>query len=50
MRDRIEVAADISEDEAKAKALGSETVQKFMDGKEPRLIAMCRAKLVSIVV
>ncbi|MFN8596749.1 MAG: leucine--tRNA ligase [Anaerolineae bacterium] len=50
VRDRIEAAADISEDEAKAKALASETVQKFMDGKEPRLIKYVPGKLVSIVV
>lgn len=50
VRDRLEVLADIGEDEAKAKALASEAVQKFMDGKEPRKMVYVAGKLVSIVV
>ena len=50
VRDRFEASADISEDEAKAKALASETVQKFMDGKAPRMMKYVPGKLVSIVV
>jgi len=50
VRDRIEVAADISEAEAKSTALASEQVQKFLDGKEPKKIVYVTGKLVSIVV
>ncbi len=50
VRDRIEVAADISEEEAKAAALHSENVQKHLDGKEPKKIVYVTGKLVSIVV
>ncbi|HEY4722178.1 MAG TPA: class I tRNA ligase family protein, partial [Anaerolineae bacterium] len=50
VRDRFDAPIDISEAEAKAKALASEIVQRFMDGKEPRKIVYVRGKLVSIVV
>jgi leucyl-tRNA synthetase len=50
VRDRFEAPADISEDEATVKALASETVQKFMDGKAPKMIKYVPGKLVSIVV
>jgi leucyl-tRNA synthetase len=50
VRDRLEVPADISEAEAKAKALSSEIVQKFLDGKEPSKMVYVAGKLVSIVV
>ena len=50
VRDRIEVAADISEAEAKATALASEQVQKHLDGKAPKKIVYVTGKLVSIVV
>ena len=46
----IEVAADISEAEAKATALASEQVQKHLDDKEPKKIVYVTGKLVSIVV
>mgnify|MGYP000393898027 CR=1 FL=1 len=39
-----------AEKEAKAKALASETVQKFMEGKEPRKVIVIEGKLVNIVV
>ena len=50
VRARIEVAADISEEDARAAALASETVQKFLDGKEPKKIMYVKGKLVSVVV
>jgi leucyl-tRNA synthetase len=50
VRYRFEAPADIGEAEAKAQALDSGTVQKFMDGKEPRMIKYVPGKLVSIVV
>ena len=50
VRDRIEVAADISEAAAKAAALASEQVQKHLEGREPKKIVYVTGKLVSIVV
>jgi leucyl-tRNA synthetase len=49
VRDRIEVAADISEADAKTAALASEQVQKHLEGKEPKKIVYVSGKLVSIV-
>ncbi|MCW1892184.1 MAG: leucine--tRNA ligase [Candidatus Uhrbacteria bacterium] len=48
VRDRIQVPSDISEDEAKAKALASENVQKYLEGKEPKKIIYVKGKLVTI--
>jgi leucyl-tRNA synthetase len=50
VRDRIEVAADIGEEEAKAAALASEQVRKHLEGKEPKKMVYVTGKLVSIVV
>ncbi len=51
VRDRIEVPADISEEEAKARALASENAQRFMDGKPPRkVIYVAKGGIVNIVV
>lgn len=48
VRDRIQVASDISEEEAKAKALSSENVQKYLEGKEPKKVIYVKGKLVTI--
>ncbi|MBU4360284.1 class I tRNA ligase family protein, partial [Patescibacteria group bacterium] len=50
VRDKIIVDANISEDEAKNKALDSEKVQKWLENKEPKKIIYIKSKLVSIVV
>ena len=50
VRDNIEVDFDIAEDDAKAVALSSEKVQKWLDGKEPKKIIYIKGKLISIVV
>jgi leucyl-tRNA synthetase len=50
VRDRIEVAANISEQDAQATALASEQVQKHLDGMKPKKIVYVTGKLVSIVV
>jgi leucyl-tRNA synthetase len=50
VRDRIEVAADIGEEEAKQKALTSENAQRFMDGQQPKKVVYVPGKLVSIVI
>ena len=49
LRDTLEVPAEISEAEAKAKALNSEKVQKWLEGKEPKKVIYVKGKLVSIV-
>ncbi len=49
VRDRIVVPADIGEDEAKARALASENVRKYLAGKEPRKVIVVPGKLVNIV-
>jgi leucyl-tRNA synthetase len=50
LRDRILVAVDISEADAKAAALASEAVQKHLEGKPPRKVILVPGKLVNIVV
>jgi leucyl-tRNA synthetase len=50
VRDRLTVPADISAEGAKAAALRSEAVQKFLDGKEPRHVIYVPGKLVNVVV
>ncbi len=50
VRDRLEVPADIDREAAQAAALASPTVQKFLDGKEPRKVIVVPGRLVNIVV
>jgi leucyl-tRNA synthetase len=50
VRDRIIVPVEATEDEIKSAALALETVQKFLDGKEPKKVIVANRKLVSIVV
>jgi leucyl-tRNA synthetase len=50
VRDRIEVPAEIAEEEAKQLALDSEVAQRFMEGKEPRDVIYVPGRLVNIVV
>ena len=49
VRDRITVSADIDEEQAKAIALASETVQHHMGGKEPHKVIVVPGRLVNIV-
>jgi len=49
VRDRIIVPAEATEEEVRAAALGSEIVQKFLEGKEPRKVIVVKGKLVSLV-
>jgi leucyl-tRNA synthetase len=49
-RDRIEVAADLSDDELRAVALASDKVSRRLDGQAPRQVIVVRGKLVNIVV
>ena len=48
VRDRLEVPADISEDELTERALASERIAKFLDG-EPRKVVVRAPGLVNIV-
>ena len=50
VRDRITVPSDISEADAKAHALASESVQRYLEGKEPTKIMYIKGKLVTVVV
>ncbi len=50
VRDKFEASAGISEDDAKAAALASEAVQRFIAGKEIRKVIVIRGRLVNIVV
>jgi leucyl-tRNA synthetase len=50
VRDRMRVRSDISEEEAKAKALASENVRKHLEGREPKKIIYVKGKLVAIAV
>jgi leucyl-tRNA synthetase len=50
VRDRIIVPAEASEEEIKTAALASETVQKYLKGKEPKKIIVAKGRLVSLVV
>jgi leucyl-tRNA synthetase len=50
VRDRINVPADISDEAAKATALSSEVVQKYLDGKQPRKVILVPGRLVNVVI
>jgi leucyl-tRNA synthetase len=50
VRDRIDVPIGISDADAKAAALSSEAVQKYLEGKLPKKVLVVPGKLVSIVV
>ena len=49
VRDRIDVAASISEAEAEVLALGSDKVQAFLDGATPRKVIVRVPQLVNVV-
>jgi leucyl-tRNA synthetase len=50
VRDRVIVPAEATEDEIKSAALASETVQKYLEGKEPKKVIVANRRLVSIVI
>ena len=50
LRDRITVAAGISEEDARRLALESEVVRKILAGAEPRQVVVVPGRLVNIVV
>jgi leucyl-tRNA synthetase len=50
VRDRITVPANVDDETAKATALASEAVRRYLDGKSPRKVILVPGKLVNIVV
>ncbi|MBI5822608.1 MAG: leucine--tRNA ligase [Chloroflexi bacterium] len=50
VRDVVIVPADASEDQIRAAALASETVQKYLEGREPKKVIVAKGRLVSVVV
>ena len=50
VRDRITVAVDIDEQEAKELALSSEAVSRYLQGQPPRKVILVPGKLVNIVI
>ncbi|MDZ7611905.1 MAG: leucine--tRNA ligase [Candidatus Moranbacteria bacterium] len=50
VRDKFQADAEISEEEAKKKALESEKIQKYLAGKEPKKVIYVKEKLVNIVI
>ncbi len=50
VRDKLTVAADISEEQARKLALESEGAKRFMEGKQPREVIVVPGRLVNIVV
>jgi len=50
VRDRIMVAAGISDEDTRTAALASETAQRFIEGKQPKEVIVVPGRLVNIVV
>ncbi len=50
VREKIKLASGVSDEEAKAAALGSEQVQRWMEGKSPKQVIYIKGRLVNIVV
>jgi leucyl-tRNA synthetase len=50
VRDRFNAPADVSEEDAKARALATEGVQKYLGGKPPLKVVYVPGRLVNIVV
>ena len=50
VRDRLTLAADVSEDEARERALASDRVRGWVEGKKPRRVIYVPGKLLNIVV
>ncbi len=50
VRDRLIVAADVSEEDAKLLAMENPAVQRFLEGKTPRQVIYIKGKLVNVVV
>jgi len=49
VRDRVEVLADVTEEQAQAAALASEAVQRHLKGQQPKKVVYVPGRLVNIV-
>ena len=49
VRDRLDVPVGISEADAKAAALASESVKKYLEGRPPKKVIVVPGRLVNIV-
>jgi leucyl-tRNA synthetase len=50
VRDRLTVSINISNEEAEARALSSEVIARYLEGKKPRQVIVVPRKLVNIVI
>ncbi|MEJ2211291.1 MAG: leucine--tRNA ligase [Anaerolineae bacterium] len=50
VRDRLQVPAGIADEEARQRALASERVREYLDGKEPENIIVVPGRLVNVVI
>jgi leucyl-tRNA synthetase len=50
VRDRIDVPADISEEQAKTLALNSDIIRQYLEDKKPRKVILVPKKLINIVI
>ncbi|MCC7357808.1 leucine--tRNA ligase [Candidatus Uhrbacteria bacterium] len=50
VRDKILIESDLSEDDVKAKAVASEKIQQYLEGKMPHKVVYVKGRLVSIAV
>jgi len=50
VRDKIEVSAEISKEEAEKLALNSEKIKKWLNNQKPKLIVFVKGKLINIVI
>ncbi len=50
VRDRISVPADADEEVIRSAALASETVRKYLEGKQPKKVIVAQKRLVNVVV
>jgi leucyl-tRNA synthetase len=50
VRDRMIISAEATEEEIKSAALSLETIQKYLEGRQPKKIIVANRRLVSIVV
>jgi len=50
LRDTLELASDIGEEEVKKQVLELDSVKKWLEGKEPKKVIYVKRKLISIVI
>jgi len=50
LRDTVSLPRDAAEDEARAAALASAGVIRYLDGREPRKVIVVRNRIINVVV